>query len=113
MRHAWTERGDWNTLPFIEIYKGEIVMFKKRTPSQAQKKALGRIFREARNNCGLTQEELAEIMNCSTRWLIQVEGGKSSLNCVDTIRLMSILKLDPVKVAEEVGILVPGSSSGA
>ena len=46
-------------------------------------------------------------MNCSVRWIIQVEGGKSSLNCLDTICLLAVLELSPAEVAEEVGIHVP------
>ena len=83
------------------------MMFKKRTPSQTQKVAFGRMIRDARNSHGLTQEKLAELMNCSVRWIIQVEGGKSSLNCLDTICLLAVLELSPAEVAEEVGIHVP------
>lgn len=81
-------------------------MFKKRTPDPAQKRALGQVIRAARNSLGLTQEQLAELMGCSVRWLIEVEGGKSCFNCMDTIRLLAALGLDPIEVAEEVGIHV-------
>lgn len=84
-------------------------MFKKRTPDPAQKEAFGQVVRTVRNSFGLTQENLAKLMNCSVRWLVQVENGESSLNCMDTIRLLAIFELDPAEVAKEVGlhVLVP------
>lgn len=48
------------------------MMFKKRTPSQTQKVAFGRMIRDARNSRGLTQEKLAELMNCS---VLVLHGG--------------------------------------
>lgn len=82
-------------------------MFKKRTPEEAQKKAFAKIIRDARNNIGYTQERLAESMECSVRWLSQIEEGRSSPNDMDTIRLLAILKLSPEEVAREVGLNVP------
>lgn len=52
----------------------------------------------------MTQEKLAERMNCSLRWIIRVERGESNLNWEDTLRVMLILDLPPEKVAEEVGL---------
>lgn len=86
-------------------------MFKKRTPDPEQRMALGQVIRTARNRYGLTQEALAERMNCSVRWLIQIESGESCLNCIDTIHVLALLQLNPAEVAEEVGIhvLVPAN----
>lgn len=86
-------------------------MFKKRTPDPEQRVALGQVIRAARNRYGLTQEALAERMNCSVRWLIQIESGESCLNCIDTIHVLALLQLNPAEVAEEVGIhvLVPAN----
>lgn len=86
-------------------------MLKKRTPTPAQRKAFGKIIHDARNSRGLTQEQLAELMNCSVRWIIQIEAGKSNPNNMDTILLMTILGLSPERVAEEVGWRVPVSSN--
>lgn len=52
----------------------------------------------------MTQEKLAERMNCSLRWINRVERGESSLNWKDTLCVMLILDLPPEKVAEEVGL---------
>lgn len=78
-------------------------MFKKRTPSLEQRRAFGKIIRDARNGHGFTQEELAERMDCSARWIFQIEEGASSPNNMDTVLLMVILELSPKKVAGEVG----------
>lgn len=86
-------------------------MFKKRTPSPEQRKAFGKIIRDARNRRGFTQEQLAEYMNCSVRWIIQIEAGASSPNHMDTVLLMTILELSPENVAREAGwhVCVPAN----
>lgn len=85
-------------------------MFKKRAPTPEQRKAFGKVIRDARNRLGLTQEQLAELMNCSVRWIIQIETGKSNPNNMDTVLLMTILKLLPEDVAKEVGLRIPEPS---
>lgn len=85
-------------------------MFKKRTPTPEQRRAFGRIIHDARTEHGFTQEKLAELMNCSVRWIIQIEAGRSSPNSMDTILLMAVLELPPRRVAKEVGLHVPVSS---
>ena len=82
-------------------------MFKRRIPTQTQKERFGRAIREARTRCGLTQEELAEMLECSSHWVNNVELGKSNLNWRDTIYLMSILKLEPSDLAREVKLQTP------
>lgn len=79
-------------------------MFHHRRPSQVQMKNFARIIREARIRLGLTQEQLAEKLDCSAHWINNVERAKSNLNWVDTINLLVTLQLDPGKIAEEVGI---------
>lgn len=82
-------------------------MFSRRMPTQAEKERFERLIRDARKSRNLTQEKLAERMNCSLRWINSVERGESSLNWRDTVRLLVILELSPEKVAEEVGLVVP------
>lgn len=82
-------------------------MFSRRMPTQAEKERFGRLIHDARKNRNLTQEKLAERMNCSLRWINSVERGENSLNWKDTVCLLVILELPPEKVAEEVGLVVP------
>lgn len=77
-------------------------MFKRRIPSQVQRECFGRAVRDARIRCGLSQEKLAEAMECSPHWINNVERGKSNLNWKDTINLLAILKIDPEELAGEV-----------
>lgn len=81
-------------------------MFSRRIPSQDEKERFGRLIREARKSQNLTQEMLAERMNCSLRWINRVERGESSLNWRDTLCLLMILELSPERAAEEVGLSV-------
>lgn len=81
-------------------------MFSRRIPSQDEKERFGRLIREARKSQNLTQEKLAERMNCSLRWINRVERGESSLNWKDTLCLLMILELSPDRAAEEVGLSV-------
>ena len=79
-------------------------MFKKRTPNQAQRDALGAMIRGARKSRRLTQEELAEAMGCSPHWINRIEHGKSGPNWVDAFHLAVLLELDPAKILEEAGV---------
>lgn len=76
-------------------------------PTQAEKERFGRLIHDARKSRNLTQEKLAERMDCSLRWINRIEHGESSLNWKDTIGLLAILELSPKEVAEEVGLVVP------
>lgn len=78
-------------------------MFKKRTPCPEQRRAFGKLIRDARNRHGFTQEQLAEYLNCSVRWIIQIEEGSSCPNNMDTVLLMLALELTAGNIAEEVG----------
>ena len=82
-------------------------MFLRRTPTQDEKERLGQLIRKVRRRRDLTQEKLAERMNCSLRWINRIERGESSLNWKDTVFLLAILELPPEKVAEEVGLGAP------
>ena len=82
-------------------------MFSRRMPTQADKECFGRLIHDARKRQHLTQEKLAERMNCSLRWINRIERGESSLNWKNTVFLLAILELPPEKVAEEVGLGAP------
>lgn len=48
-------------------------MFSRRMPTQADKECFGRLIHDARKRQHLTQEKLAERMNCSLRWINRIE----------------------------------------
>lgn len=79
-------------------------MFSRRIPTQDDRKCFGRLIREARKSQNMTQEKLAECMNCSLRWINRVERGESNLNWKDMLCLMVILELPLEKAVEEVGL---------
>lgn len=81
--------------------------------SNQYRKALHRlasILLAKRLEYGLTQEQVAEFMQCSTRWYQKIEAGTSNPSWTDLLCLMSLFELDPMFVAQEVGLLVPVSS---
>ena len=82
-------------------------MFKKRTPTQAQREAFGRMVRDARKRVDLTQEKLAEAVGCSPHWVNRIECGKSDPNWADAFLLAEMLGLTLTRIPEEVGIDVP------
>lgn len=81
-------------------------MFSRRIPTEDEKQRFGRLIHEARKSQNLTQEKIAERMNCSLRWINRVERGESSLNWRDTLCLLVILELSPEEVAREIGLNV-------
>lgn len=55
-------------------------------------KNLGRRLREVRTERGLTQEELAEQLEVSVRWIQSVEGGRENVGVVTLVRFANALK---------------------
>ena len=82
-------------------------MFSRRTPTHKEMELFGELIREARKGWKLTQEDLAELMGCSLRWISRIERGKSSPNWRDTICLMEILGLSLEEVVKKVELNVP------
>lgn len=64
----------------------------------------------ARNNHGMTQQQVADFLNRSTRWYQKIEAGTSQPNWLDAILLVALFGLDAAAFAEEVGFHVPVSS---
>lgn len=81
--------------------------------SNQYRKALHRlasILLAKRLEYGLTQEQVAEFMQCSTRWYQKIEAGTSNPSWKDILRLMFLFHLDSTSVTQEVGLVVPVSS---
>lgn len=60
----------------------------------------------ARNQHGLTQEQLAEAVQKSTRSIQYIEKGDMLPKPETMLRLMIVLQIEPSHFAEEVGIHV-------
>lgn len=55
---------------------------------------LAKIIRKRRKECGLTQDELAQMIGCS-RWLVnRVENGKSVFTYAQLLKIASIFEYD-------------------
>lgn len=77
-------------------------MYIIQKPTPEQRKALGNTLRQARHAQGLTQEQVAEHLGCSRRWVTSIELGKSNPNWLDVIHLIVLLEVDPVLLCREV-----------
>lgn len=62
---------------------------------------------QARNSCGMTQQEVADCLDRSRRWYQKIEAGTSEPNLEDTIYLMAMFHIDAANLAKEVGMDVP------
>ena len=82
----------------------------KRKPNQADRDAWSAAIRRRRGAKGLTQEQLAEVVGRSRRWIEALEQGTANPNWLDTIHFMAVLDIDPAKFAQEVGLHVPVSA---
>lgn len=86
-------------------------MYKRRTPTPKQRRSFGNIIRDEQKICGLTQEDLADILDCSPHWITNIECGKSDPTWLDALRLIRALKLDVEEILEVVDGNVPVSSN--
>ncbi|MDO5498946.1 MAG: helix-turn-helix domain-containing protein [Propionibacteriaceae bacterium] len=55
---------------------------------------LGRAVRDARNEAGLTQEELCAAAHVSRRWLVRLEQGHPAAELSKVIDVLRALQLD-------------------
>ncbi len=65
-----------------------------------------RVF-EARKSLGLTQEQLAEAVSTSSRWIKKIEKGSGTPGGELTISLLIFLDIDANEFREDVNIYVP------
>jgi len=61
---------------------------------------VGRRIGELRGDRGLTQEQLAEQLEVSTRYVQSVEGGHENLTLETVAKLATILKAKPIELLE-------------
>ena len=60
-----------------------------------------REVRRARKQLGLTQEQVAETLSISSRWLQYIEAGKRKPGPVLTLNLIALLGLDGNNLQDE------------
>ncbi len=60
-----------------------------------------REVRRARKQLGLTQEQVAETLSISSRWLQYIEAGKRKPGTVLTLNLIALLGIDGNNLQEE------------
>lgn len=86
-------------------------MFRRRFIDKEQRQRFGSIIREEQKTLGLTQEDLAGILNCSPHWIANIESGISNPTWLDALRLIRALNLDAGKILDLVEGRVPEASN--
>lgn len=81
------------------------------TVKQTLEKSFACAVLGARWDRGLTQQQVAEVVGISVRWMQKIEHGKMP-NGTTTIRLMLFLDIDPKQFSEEANLLVPIPARG-
>lgn len=82
----------------------------KLKPTDKQKETLGDALHHAREATGLTQEKLAEIIDCSPRWVQKLESCKSNPHWLTLMQLCALLDINIRELEEKLGL---GSLEGA
>ena len=75
-------------------------------PTKEQKQILGLLIYRYRTAVGITQEEMAELLDYSPRWIQKIESGQGNPNWVTLIKIMCLLQISPTQIAEEAEIHV-------
>ena len=75
-------------------------------PTKEQRQLLGLLIYRYRMSVGMTQEELAELLEYSPRWIQKIESGQANPNWSTLIKIMELFQISPTQIAEEVGIHV-------
>ena len=81
-------------------------MFMRRIPTQAERYLLADLFRHGREEQGLTQQQISDLLNCSLRWVSNMELGKCDPNWRDAFHYAAIVRVEPIVFAEEAGLIV-------
>ena len=75
-------------------------------PTKEQKQLFGLLIYHCRTTAGMTQEKLAELLECTPRWVQKIESGQGNPNWTTLIKIMELFQISPTQIAEEVGIHV-------
>jgi transcriptional regulator with XRE-family HTH domain len=72
------------------------------TPPDRYKKILGAVFKEARENAGLSQKQLAEISSVGRSGIVTIEAGERN-PCMYTCQLLADgMKVSHASLVEEI-----------
>lgn len=77
----------------------------KPKPTDKQLRILGEMLCHAREVVGLTQEELAEVIDCSSRWIQKLENGRSNPHWLTLLQLCALLDIDVRTLEEKLGFV--------
>jgi len=80
---SWNCRGNWPIIPSD--------MQDQANKSEAER--LGQALRQRRRQLGIKQVDLAELANCSTRFVHTVEAGKATVRLDKLLDLLAVLGL--------------------
>jgi len=64
-------------------------------------KRLIRRLRDARKEAGITQQKLADELECSQSFVAKYEGLERRLDVVEFVRIAHLLKADPLQIIRE------------
>ncbi len=76
-------------------------------PTYEQKRQLGFVIYLYRSQMGMSQEQLAEALGHSTRWIQKIESGQANPSWTTLLTIISLLGIPVNELCEEVGIRVP------
>lgn len=76
----------------------------KPKPTEEQLRILGNTLRRARKSNGFTLEKLAELIDCSPRWLQKLESGKSNPHWLTLMQLSGLLGIDLRVLIQALGL---------
>ncbi len=76
----------------------------KPKPTQEQLLILGDTLRRAREANGFTLEKLAELIDCSARWLQKLETGKSNPHWLTLLQLSGMPGIDVQALIQALGL---------
>lgn len=76
----------------------------KPKPTEDQLSVLGDTIHYAREAAGLTQEQLAEIIDCSPRWVQKLESCKSNPHWLTLMQLCALLDIDARALQKDLGL---------
>jgi DNA-binding XRE family transcriptional regulator len=85
------------TLSFFTMNKSII-----RSIFQPQHQGVIDLLKEGRNECGLTQKQLAAKFNRYQSFIAKIEGGERRLDLFEYIQWCEFCQLDPISILRKV-----------
>lgn len=70
----------------------------KKTVHSKQARELAALLREARENVGFTQKQLADLLERPQSFIAKYELGERRIDVIEFLAITSILNIDPIKI---------------